>query len=295
MKALARKLLGVVVRSDLAFRLIDLTIGRTIDFLRARRHSLMAEREGFDRQAWWFDEFTFEQLPRIFPAREVLVGPFAGMRYPELMAFGSTLFPKLLGSYEFELHGVIADCCERDYSLIIDVGCAEGYYAIGLARCLPVCRIIAVDIDPAALEQCQRMAELNGVSDRVNLKASLDSGELRDLASANDRMLVFSDCEGFEDILFDVSTLQALERHDLVIETHDARDPLLSARIRERAEQTHDVTVISSIDDLRRPVSFPCANMRDFTPLEQVRLMAEKRQQSMDWLICRSRRDRPER
>ena len=292
MKSLVRKLLGTVVRSDAVYLLIDRTLGRTVDFLRARRQALMTEREGFDRQAWWFDEFTFEQLPRVFPTREVVGGPFAGLRYPELMAFGSTLFPKLLGSYEFELHGVIADCRTSDYSLIVDVGCAEGYYAIGLACCLPASRVIAVDIDPAALEQCRRMAELNDVSERLELKGSLGSEELSKLASGSDRMLVFSDCEGFEDALFDSATLKALERHDLVIETHDAHDPLLSTRVRERAEQTHDVTVISSVDDLRRPVRFPCEELSAFTLLERVRLMAEKRKQSMDWLVCRARRDR---
>lgn len=34
----------------------------------------------------------------------VRTGPFAGLRYPALRAHGSVLVPKLLGTYEAELH-----------------------------------------------------------------------------------------------------------------------------------------------------------------------------------------------
>ena len=44
--------------------------------------------------------------------------------------------PLLAGSYEAELHDVLEDVIVERPSRIIDVGCAEGYYAVGLAmRC----------------------------------------------------------------------------------------------------------------------------------------------------------------
>jgi hypothetical protein len=52
-------------------------------------------------------------------------------------AVGSALIPKLLGCYEAELHGVIACALNTTYDTIIDIGCAEGYYAVGLALHFP--------------------------------------------------------------------------------------------------------------------------------------------------------------
>jgi hypothetical protein len=50
----------------------------------------------------------------------VLDGPFAGMRYVPRAA-GSSLLPKLLGSYEAELHGIVAVVINSDYRKIVDV------------------------------------------------------------------------------------------------------------------------------------------------------------------------------
>src|SRR4051812_14244715 len=63
----------------------------------------------------------------------VLSGPFAGMAYVR-QAAGSCLAPKLIGCYEAELHGVVARILRTGYTQIVDIGCAEGYYAVGLAR-----------------------------------------------------------------------------------------------------------------------------------------------------------------
>ena len=50
---------------------------------------------------------------------------------------GSVLIPKLLGSYEQELQPLLQRLAAQNYSEIVDIGCAEGYYAIGLGGCFP--------------------------------------------------------------------------------------------------------------------------------------------------------------
>ena len=62
----------------------------------------------------------------------VQTGPFAGMKY--VCQSTGALCPKLLGCYESELHPAIAKAISRQPKNIINVGCAEGYYAIGMAR-----------------------------------------------------------------------------------------------------------------------------------------------------------------
>ena len=65
----------------------------------------------------------------------VLSGPFAGMAMlPESSWGDGDLAPKLLGCYEAELHPAIAKAISRKPKNIVNIGCAEGYYAVGMAR-----------------------------------------------------------------------------------------------------------------------------------------------------------------
>jgi hypothetical protein len=57
-------------------------------------------------------------------------GPFKGLRYPSVHTFGSALFPKLLGSYESELHPVLGGMMGNGYTTVVDIGCGEGYCAV---------------------------------------------------------------------------------------------------------------------------------------------------------------------
>jgi hypothetical protein len=41
------------------------------------------------------------------------------------------------GCYEHELHGEIEQLVTRGFDAVLNIGCGEGYYAIGLARRMP--------------------------------------------------------------------------------------------------------------------------------------------------------------
>ena len=45
-----------------------------------------------------------------------------------------------------------------DYQTVVNVGCAEGYYAIGMARLMPNSLFLAFDINPKAIECCRELA-----------------------------------------------------------------------------------------------------------------------------------------
>src|SRR6266446_5569422 len=82
--------------------------------------------------ARWRPIGYLEHLVRSRTGGRVPKGPFAGMRYID-NAFGSAYVPKLLGIYERELNDCIERACALSFPLIIDIGAAEGYYAIGMA------------------------------------------------------------------------------------------------------------------------------------------------------------------
>ena len=63
----------------------------------------------------------------------VISGPFAGMQYVNT-SVGSALEPKILGTYELELHDVFERLLDKDFAAIVNVGAGEGYLAVGQGR-----------------------------------------------------------------------------------------------------------------------------------------------------------------
>lgn len=199
------------------------------------------------------------RLLRAYSARYGFVvrsGPFAGMKYAP-RAVGSALIPKLVGSYESELHGVISRILATPYDTIVDIGCAEGYYAVGLALRIPGARVFAFDIDPLGRRLCRAMARANGVAGRVTIAGRCDANTLQArLDGKRRRALVMCDCEGCEMDLLRPERTFALRAADLLIELHDGVDPAISRVVPERFAQTHDLTLVpaaTSQDPARWP------------------------------------------
>jgi hypothetical protein len=209
------------------------------------------------------------------------------MRYPDEASVGSSLFPKLLGSYEQELHAVVRSLPDKGYTDIVDIGCAEGYYAVGLARMLPGTLVHAYDPVSIARELCRRMGESNGVIDRLRLGEFCDAEELMRLDMH--RALIWCDCEGYERKLFNRALASRLADHDVLIEVHEFIYPSLPQELRQIFSGTHDIEVIRSVPDFIRPAIFPQPHLKDAPSDVQIAMMAELRPADMKWFWCQSR------
>ena len=102
--------------------------------------------------------------------------------------------PKLLGCYEAEIHEILTQIMAKEYTEIVDIGCAEGYYANGLAMCMPTTSVYAFDIDPEARHFCETIAKLNNVQDRVIIAGHCDINELNTIMKGHP--LIICDCGG---------------------------------------------------------------------------------------------------
>lgn len=169
---------------------------------------------------------------------KILQGPFAGMEYLTAAAEGA-LLPRLLGTYESELHPALLGFMAEGLDCVIDVGCAEGYYAVGLARMAPDLLVYAHDINPKAQAACRELAEKNGVEDRVMVGGLFAPTDFE--AFADQACLVIVDIEGAEDDLLRPDLSPALAKMRLIVETHDLYRPGVLARVTERFAATHDV------------------------------------------------------
>ncbi|WP_428929737.1 hypothetical protein [Marinibacterium sp. SX1] len=227
-------------------------------------------------------------LADTFPDLRVTAGPFAGMRYPDAAATGSALLPKLAGSYESELAEFIEIARSRDYGLILDIGCAEGFYAVGLARLFPDARVLAYDVDAGARAMCRRMAEANDVADRVDIQGFCDTARLKELAGAP-RALLFADCEGFEAELFTAETAPALAGHDIIIECHDFKDPTITPGIVAAFSASHDVTFARARSELAKAQDPDLPAIRGYNAETRRFIVSEARNPGQFWLFLSSK------
>src|SRR5438445_9468790 len=99
-----------------------------------------------DRLAWEKDRQVGERVFALTRGR-VIAGPFQGLTYVST-ARGSSIGPKLLGTYEIELREVVEEIIRRGYKTIINIGAGEGYYGVGLAKRMPDARVICFDAEP---------------------------------------------------------------------------------------------------------------------------------------------------
>jgi hypothetical protein len=170
----------------------------------------------------------------------VVSGPFAGMRLLGRVSEGAFI-PKLLGSYEAELHPVIEQIAASHYEAVVNIGCAEGYYAVGLARRTGAA-IHAFDIDERARRLCRELARLNGMEDRVRLGAAFPAGDFSRFAGQ--RTLMLCDIEGDETSLLDPVASPALLNMDLLVEIHRVGGRWSSEALFHRFAARHVITEI---------------------------------------------------
>jgi len=148
---------------------------------------------------------------------QVQSGPFAGLKYTKSAVLGRHVTPTLLGTYERQIYPFLEAAAQR-CDLVIDVGCAEGYFALGLARMGK--RVIAFDADPHERKVFREMAAANQVSDRVSLHSWCTPGRLIELVRGQRHTLIISDIDGGELDLFTPEVVSAIKGCDLIIEMH---------------------------------------------------------------------------
>jgi hypothetical protein len=207
----------------------------------------------------------------------VPAGPFAGMRYPVQASEGARA-PRLLGAYEASLHPVLDTVIARDYPQILDIGAAEGYYAVGLARRMPSAIVHARDSDPRAQALCADLAQANRVADRVLIGGEVTHADLAICAAA--RTFILCDIEGAEGTLLDPRAAPALAEADLLVEVHEGMRPGLLAMLTDRFQASHRVT---RIDRTLRPDLLPDW-AETLSDLDRLLLLWEWRTGPTPWL-----------
>lgn len=189
------------------------------------------------------------------------------------------MFPKLLGTYEKELCSVIEQAIARRPQLVVDIGAAEGYYAVGLATRLPTARLVCFETQANYHYLLRELGSLNNITERLSILGSCTSRLLNETLEREQSTLVICDIEGTEDVLLDPATAPALRHADILVELHDLGTPGVSRRLCERFKPTHTITKITSRP--RRSEDWPLDPQVSWK--KQNLYLSEHRPGLMDW------------
>jgi hypothetical protein len=211
----------------------------------------------------------------------VVSGPFAGMWYglpiPHLPAY--------LGTYELELRPLLARLAGTRFDVLLNVGAADGYYAVGLARLWPAARIVAFELIPAKQANVRRVAVENGVDDRLRIEGACTPERLDELTRAAERPLVWMDVDGAELELLDPELALGLRGAEIVVELHEFLVPRARETLEARFASTHLTELIPGAD--RRVDQFPLRGRLWRTAPGRAtarEAMQERRPATQDWL-----------
>lgn len=177
-------------------------------------------------------------------------GPFAGLD----LGHDCQWLAALLGIYERELWPIVEEITHAGFDRIVNVGAAEGYYTVGLARLTTAARVIAFEGDALMQARLRRIVALNGVKGRIEIEGFCAPADLARALDGASRPLVICDVEGYEAALLDPQHVP-LDRAAMLVELHDHLSAGISALIRDRFARTH---IILEIEQIERDVEdFP--------------------------------------
>lgn len=212
----------------------------------------------------------------------VLSGPFKGMDYAVRASEGSRA-SRQIGCYEASLAPVIEAIIAKSPEIVVDIGSAEGYYAVGLARRLPEARVMARDASSKAQQLCAQLARANGVEKQVEIGGIFNHSDFALCNTA--KTVVICDIEGAEDALLDPVAAPGLLNADILVECHDGMFPGLADRIRARFDKSHRVTRIDrKLDDSGMPDW-----MEELSDLDRLMALWEWRAGPTPWLWMEKR------
>jgi hypothetical protein len=193
----------------------------------------------------------------------------------------------LLGLYEEEVLAALSAIPPR-YTLFVDVGAADGYYAIGALISGKFARSICFEISEKGRSIIAESARINGVADRVEIHGIAGRGFHRVVpATELQRAAFLIDIEGAEFDLLDGEALGALRESVIIVELHDwvAEASQKIERLRKTATVTHRVTEFST--GARNPAAF--AEVRAYNDTDRWLLVSERRPTLMSWMLLEPR------
>jgi hypothetical protein len=217
----------------------------------------------------------------------VISGLFQGLVMQPTTTWGTgDRASHLLGTYEQEVQSIIAVNAGL-YDCLIDIGAADGYYAVGCITKDLFLHCHAFESVERSRSNILHLSMLNSVADRITIHGTATQDALLQLpesCAASAFLLV--DIEGGEFELISSKLIHHFTSAYFVIELHPTTRPDGEREVsllRERFSSTHQTWTVGQ--GARDPGQFEF--LRHLHDNERWLLVSENRGQWMEWLIAK--------
>ena len=176
--------------------------------------------------------------------RNILSGKFKSLKFYNNVR-GSEFKPKYFGTYENELDPFFV---KFKGSILIDIGCDDGYYSIGLLKFNFVNKVFAFEVNKNSIQYFNKNVKQNLLvnEDLILTDKMVKSFDSIDFCfSDNNNYLIKCDIEGGEYELFTNEMLKSLNKFkcSFIIETHIDIN-MESALIERFTEHKYNVQIV---------------------------------------------------
>lgn len=258
-------------------------LARTIETTRNLLGSrLMKSAPDFTQQRFRLSERISEQLNFT-----IAYGPFRGQKLSrESWWSAADRGAMLLGIYEAEVLQAL-ESAPRSKDILVDVGAADGYYAIGCLKAGWVRHAYCFEASEEGQSVIARNAEANGVTDRITILGVADQEFILRLMQEFEvdpsRVLAIIDIEGGEFEILDAANLNLLRNAYMIVELHEMVPESEAGMRKLMGAIPSDVSRRLVATGERNPGAFEI--LQSWSDDERWMICSEGRAQRMRWLI----------
>lgn len=216
---------------------------------------------------------------------EVQYGPFKGMLLGEKIWWSKfDVTTKLLGVYEQHIVHFLSEFYLDSTVPFIDIGAADGYYAVGVARRSWAKRVYAFEISEQGRSVLAVNARINNCLADIQINSEAKEEYLAEIISQYHSAFLLIDIEGAEYALLNSSTLELLKDCTMIIELHPRKIEngwSKQQRLMEDATRWFDTEIL--VRETYTPNLFK--ELDDFTDEERLMAFSEGRKANGIWLL----------
>lgn len=250
--------------------------------LRRQRESTLKMKEA------WRNETVAERIERVsletfdFCEGKVLQGLFCGLQLNRNTWWGkSDLGAQCLGLYEKEILDLIS--AQGPFNTFLDIGAADGYYAVGLLHAKMAKKAICFEISEDGQRAIERNWRLNAKPGKLEVYGKADEHSISSIAEKLcENTLVLIDVEGFEFELLSPELIAILAQCNVILEIHNwiegfaEKYPVLLRNL----DKYFDISVIAPSDRNTQNIEL----LRSYTDDNRLLVSSERRPCMMRFL-----------
>ncbi len=198
------------------------------------------------------------------------------------------LITHILGVYEDHIMNELIKFSKQNDSVFIDIGAADGYFAVGAAYSGLFKKVYAFEIEEKGRESLNKNAKSNLCDKNILIKSEANFEGLKDIINVHKRAVVLIDIEGDEFNLLNDQTLKLLSNCNIIVELHPA---LVKDGYQKQKELISFSKSFFNVSLLKRKNYNPnmFEELDHFTDEERLLAFSEGREDNMSWLILESK------